>query len=175
MYIEHGKIIIREALAGDAEQLCAWWNDGKVMAHAGFPNGLGISTEEVKADIENDSSHGLHIIVHDGISIGEMNYRDAENDACEIGIKICDFSMQNKGLGKEILSLFIRALFDELGYKKIMLDTNLRNERAQHVYEQLGFEKMRINENAWEDQLGVWQSSVDYELTRERFISYIQD
>ena len=67
-----------------------------------------------------------------------------------------------------ILSLFIRELF-ATGYKKIILDTNLKNERAQHVYEMLGFRRLRVNIDSWEDQLGVMQSSVDYELTPEDF------
>ena len=66
---------------------------------------------------------------------------------------------------------FLAALFGT--YRKIILDTNLRNERAQHVYEQLGFEKVRVRENSWKDQLGNWQSAVDYELTEEKFRPYL--
>ena len=52
---------------------------------------------------------------------------------------------------------------------RIILDTNLKNKRAQHVYEKLGFTKVRVNYGAWEDQLGVLQDSVDYEMTKEQF------
>ena len=55
---------------------------------------------------------------------------------------------------------------------KIILDTNLRNKRAQHVYESLGFRKLRINVDAWNDQLGQPQTSVDYELLPTDFNSY---
>jgi RimJ/RimL family protein N-acetyltransferase len=102
-----------------------------------------------------------------------MNYRIAGDDACEIGIKICDASQQNKGLGKIILSLFIRTLFEEGGFRKILLDTNLTNTRAQHVYEQLGFRKLRVNVDSWTDQLGRLQSAVDYELMPGDFVSFI--
>jgi len=50
------------------------------------------------------------------------------------------------------------------------LDTNLKNTRAQHVYEKLGFRKVRTRINAWKDQLGELQSAVDYELTAEDFV-----
>jgi RimJ/RimL family protein N-acetyltransferase len=113
------------------------------------------------------------MILYQEKPIGEMNYSEVSADTCEIGIKICDFSMQNKGLGKKILSLFIRTLFNELGYRRIILDTNINNLRAQHVYESLGFRKLRVNENCWQDQLGVWQSAVDYELTKENFVSFL--
>lgn len=119
------------------------------MAHAGFPNGLGTTVAKVEAQIKNAGDgagrNRLHIILFDGIAIGEMNYRGQQNNACEIGIKICDAAYQNKGLGKIVLSLFIDGLFHELGYEKILLDTNLNNTRAQHVYEQLGFRKVRTN------------------------------
>ena len=163
-------LLIRKATIEDAEQLCIWWNDGNVMEHAGFPDGLGTTVEIVKKQIEetNNQNH-RHMILYKNVPIGEMNYREIDTDTCEIGVKICDFSKQNKGLGKVILSLFISALLDEYGYQKIILDTNLKNKRAQHVYEQLGFKKVRINENSWKDQLGNLQSSVDYELTRDCF------
>ena len=34
-----------------------WWNDGVVMAHAGFPNGLGTSAAKIEKQIANDSSY----------------------------------------------------------------------------------------------------------------------
>lgn len=167
------QITIREAVKEDAGQLCAWWNDGRVMAHAGFPNGLGITEERIIAQISDTSTrHYRHVIEYQGRLIGEMNYRDVEAGVCEIGIKICDFSMQNKGLGKIILSLFIQTLFN-YGYQKIILDTNLTNTRAQHAYEQLGFQKLRTNIDSWTDQLGKPQSSVDYELTPDSFVSFL--
>lgn len=165
-------ITIREAVMADAEQLCTWWNDGSVMAHAGFPNGLGITVEKIIAQIrDTNTKNHCHVIEYRGQLIGEMDYRDVEPGVCEIGIKICDASMQNKGLGKIVLSLFIQTLFSEYGYQKVLLDTNLTNERAQHVYEQLGFRRLRVNINAWKDQLGNPQSSVDYELTQADFHS----
>lgn len=175
MHLQSDKIEIRNAVISDAPQLTAWWNDGKIMAHAGFPNGLETSEAEVIEKIvqESDETTRRHIILYDGIPIGEMNYRNLGNSQCEMGIKICDEKMQNRGFGKKILSLFIRGLFDDLGYHLVKLDTDLKNERAQHVYEKLGFRKIRVNPNAWKDQLGNERSSVDYELTEEFFNSYL--
>ena len=58
------------------------------------------------------------------------------------------------------------------GYKKIILDTNLNNKRAQHVYETLGFSKVRENIDSWINQVGEIQSSVDYELIPENFVDF---
>ena len=168
-------IRIREANVGDAKQLCIWWNDGRVMAHAGFPNGLGTTAERIADQIKNQKVHQTcrHLILFQERPIGEMNYNRIGANVCEIGIKICEPEMQNRGLGKYVLSLFIDGLFHELNFEKIVLDTNRNNRRAQHVYEQLGFRRVRVNVDSWKDQLGNLQSSVDYELTREQFISYV--
>ena len=170
MDVSSDGIRIRNAAVSDCEQLARWWNDGAVMAHAGFPNGLGTTPEEVGRQIaaECDEKRRTLIIEYGGRPVGEMNYRAVGERGAEIGIKICDADYQNKGLGKIVLSLFIRELFS-MGFARIVLDTNLKNKRAQHVYELLGFEKKRINRDAWTDQLGEPQSSVDYELTPEKF------
>ena len=68
--------------------------------------------------------------------------------------------------------MLISSLFHDLGYERIILDTNLKNERAQHVYEQLGFTKLRVNKNSWRNQIGELQSSIDYELYQKDFINF---
>ena len=165
--IQYENLTIRQAEAAHAKQLAAWWNDGAVMAHAGFPNGLGTTEEEVIKGLGN----GRMVIEENDRLIGECNYRDVDNGAAEIGIKICETDCQNRGLGRIILSMLISWLFEQ-GFERIVLDTNLTNKRAQHVYESLGFRKLRINYDSWTDQLGNKQSSVDYELTEDNFIDY---
>lgn len=161
-------LTIRQAEASDAKQLAAWWNDGAVMAHAGFPNGVGTTEVEVIKGL----GKGSLVIEENHRLIGECNYRDLGDGVAEIGIKICEPDGQNRGVGRKILSMLIGWLFEN-GYSKIILDTNLKNTRAQHVYESLGFRKVRTNVDAWRDQLGQLQSSIDYELIEKDFISYI--
>jgi len=170
MYIKNNDIVIRNAEVSDAEILCKWWNDGQIMSHAGFPNGLGTNVLSIQESLLNDSDEKARrlMIEYMDMAIGEMSYRNLGNGTVEIGIKICDASHREKGLGTKILNLYIRSLFNE--YDKIVLDTNLKNTRAQHVYEKLGFTKLRVNHNAWKNQLGDLESSVDYELTKEDFI-----
>jgi len=167
MELQHGNILLRDATKADVKQLAEWWNDGAVMAHAGFPNGLGITEEEVAEDI----GAGALIIEEAEKPIGEANYRIVDDKVAEIGIKICVFDCQNRGIGKIVLSMLIRYLFDT-GFDKIVLDTNLENKRAQRVYESLGFRKVRVNIDSWTDQVGKLQSSVDYELLETDFIDY---
>ena len=167
MELQHGNILLRDATKADAKQLAEWWNDGAVMAHAGFPNGLGTTEEEVAEDIGT----GALIIEEAGKPIGEANYRIVDDKVAEIGIKICVFDCQNRGIGKIVLSMLIRYLFDN-GFDKIVLDTNMKNKRAQRVYESLGFRKVRVNIDSWTDQVGKLHSSVDYELVEKDFVDY---
>ena len=95
MYLEYNGIVIRNALSQDCKQLAEWWNDGSVMAHAGFPLGLGITAEEIAEKISTDSDLTCRrlIIEYNGRPIGEANYRNKGDNTAEIGIKICNASM----------------------------------------------------------------------------------
>ena len=170
MHLQYNDLTIRTATPADAPQLVQWWNDGTVMAHAGFPLGLGTTVEKEAARLPGT---GRLMLEYKGRPIGEMNWRDVGN-AAEIGIKICEAPMQERGLGRIALSLLIRELFS-MGFPKIVLDTNLNNLRAQHVYETLGFEKVAVRENSWTDQLGNPQSAVDYQLKPENFIDFAKE
>ena len=169
-------LLIRSAVLEDAEILTNWWNDGKVMAHAGFPNGLNQSVEEtIKQIKENAVKLSQRCIIEvEGKRIGEMSFGIGEGFA-EIGIKICEEEYQNKGIGTKLLQMLIEYLFtdtdlnNKMRINKIVLDTNLKNLRAQHVYEKIGFKKLAVKYNVWKDQLGNVQSGVDYELTREQY------
>ena len=177
MVREQNGLLIRDAMPEDAEQLCRWWNDGRIMEHAGFPNGLGVTADTLRKRLQDQAAgrgNGNHLLIIEWQErpIGEMNVRPFSTEVCEIGIKICDAGMQNRGVGKRVLSLLIHSLFREYGYRQIVLDTSLENGRAQHVYEQLGFRKVRVNRDSWTDQLGRLRSSVDYELTEDRFCPF---
>ena len=161
MKIKYQNILIREANIDDVKILYNWWRDGNIMAHAGFPDGLDITIEEIKKQIINNQDSLRHMILFDDQYIGEMVYYLIDDDTCEIGIKICDCNYQNKGLGKIILSLFIQELFT-IGYQKIILDTSIDNNRALHVYQQLGFKKIK-------EEL----ETVYLELIKDNFVSYV--
>nr|WP_296480143.1 GNAT family protein [uncultured Acetatifactor sp.] len=175
MFLQFKNLTIRNATVEDAELLSSWWNDGKIMAHAGFPNGTGETAREIAEKLGKDTDEDRRLIIElDNRPIGEMGYGREREDTAEIGIKICDFAEQDKGYGKILLSMLIFSLFNDMGYKRIILDTNVNNKRAQHVYEELGFTKLRVRENSWKNQLGELQSSIDYELYQEDFANFAE-
>lgn len=172
MYIQNEKLTIRNATPTDASILCKWWNDGKIMEHTGFPNGLNTTESNIREALKQDEDYGHRrlIIEYASVPIGEMSDRNMGMNTAQIGIKICSFNSQGKGLGSILLKMFIKDLFTTYDFDKIILDTSLKNERAQYVYEKLGFEKIKINFDSWVDQLGNLQSSVDYELNKDKWL-----
>lgn len=143
------------------------------MAHAGLPYGSGETVEEISERIKHDTDEDRHLMIElDGIPIGETGYSAEGERTAAIGIKICDFSKHDKGYGKVILSMLISSLFHDMGCIKIILSTNMKNKRAQHVYEKLGFKKVRVHMNSWKDQVGELQSTIDYELYQEDFVNF---
>ena len=174
MHIQYKNMTIRNAKERDVSRLVSWWNDGQIMEHAGFPLGLQITEEKVLVQIQNDTENHSRLIMEiDDVSIGEMCYTIVK-DVAEIGIKICDSTKQNKGYGRIFLSMLIERLFQK-GCTKIVLDTMIENIRAQHVYESLGFNKVGVKIDCWEDQLGNMRSAIDYELRKNNFNSYLDD
>lgn len=175
MFAAYENITIRNAEKSDCRKLAAWWNDGSVMAHAGFPLGLGTTEEKIAESISTDADDTRRrlILEYNHTPIGEMSFRNQGNGEVEIGVKICQADYQEKGIGRKALSLLIESLF-KMGYSKIILDTNLTNTRAQHVYELLGFQKTGVRMDSWRDQMGNLQSAVDYELTDKNFHNYLK-
>lgn len=170
MYIIKDSVVIRSANLSDISSLSKWWADGKVMAHAGFPNGL--KTDELKLAnrirLQNEQplpkNQLLIIDLCDKYPIGEMNYREKSNGVFEIGIKICVFKEQSKGYGTIAMISLIEYLKEQLKAKKIILDTNLSNVGAQKFYRRLGFKQIKISKDSWTDQMGNLQSSVHFEM-----------
>lgn len=178
MRIENENIVIRSVRLEDAAQLNRWWNDGQVMAHAGFPRGVGQTLQETEKSIRawEGSLNQRCIIEIDGKAVGELSYRLKGDGAAYPGWKLCDPDYQNQGYGPKIIKMLFNFLFTDQRIKtqspidRIVWDTLLENERAQHVYEKkLKAKKTGIKQAIWRDQEGNWRSAVFYEMSREAF------
>lgn len=170
MHLYHDRGAIREATQDDAQTLADWWADGNVMAHAGFPLGIKSDINKLKNRLASQSTSDILWIIEDDANnpIGEMHYT-IEVEKATLGIKICDTSKHNKGLGTIILKRMISHIFTSYSVDYIWLDTMIENTRAQHVYESLHFEKINILKDAWKDQLGNLRTAIEYKLTRDTF------
>ncbi len=164
------QIIIRTSQQEDATVLCKWWNDGSIMAHAGFPKGLSLTVHEVEALIaKNDESTQILMILMDDMPVGEMSYRLLNSHCAEIGIKLCESTYQNKGYGTLCIEMLLMYIFETIKANSVVLDTHINNTRAQKVYEKIGFQKVETRLQSWQDQLGQWQTSVHYQMTQDHY------
>ena len=171
MYLVNENLIVREATINDAKCLCDWWSDGSIMEHAGFPNGIHTDIDELRNKLRIQSTNFKRLIIEvSSTPIGEMSY-SIDDKIAEIGIKICNFNYQEKGHGTIALKMLLQYLFNTMNVSKVILDTNLKNKRAQHVYEKLGFKKVNTRIDSWKNQIGELQSFVDYELLKSTFLS----
>lgn len=163
---------IRLATPNDAIKLASWWADGKVMAHAGFPNGIKTDVDALKISLSHQEKTYERFILEniDKIPIGEMSQRTKEGVAT-IGIKICDPSYQEKGIGSLAIKRLITYLFDECLVQCVTLDTMIENTRAQHVYKKLGFKEIRFMKDCWTDQLGQKRTGVLFELSLKEYLN----
>lgn len=161
-------LVIRKAHIDDAPLLTAWWNNGEIMAHAGFPDGVGVSVDEVMSLIKKDTDNRCHFMIDiNEKTVGEMHYYKQTETCAEIGIKICDVRFRGKGFGKKLLSLFIQELFDNKSCITIRVNVAKENRIARHVYEQLGFQKKSAEES---DK----NAAIKYELSLNNFINYLK-
>ncbi len=170
--MRYEELKIRDVRPEDADFLLSWWNDGSVMAHAGFPEGLHTSREKVLADMENyDEDRQVMLLICGEEPIGECSARFF-GDHAEIGIKICVKEKQEKGLGKKYLSMLMEKAFTRTGL--ITLDTDAKNTRARHVYEELGFSLKEIREAFYQnDQMEEAMDVAFYECPKEDFHSFL--
>jgi len=164
--LRFGNLRVRQAQETDVQQLVSWWNDGNIMAHAGFPKGVGTNTECVSNLLKKDAFGKVEhfMLEFDSRSVGEMHYRQTDECSVEIGIKICDFAFHRQGLGKKFLSLFINYLFEVFHYAQIVVHVDCNNMVARHVYEQLGFKQISTDRE---------KNERTYSLIQSDFINYL--
>ncbi|HHX29762.1 MAG TPA: GNAT family N-acetyltransferase [Clostridiaceae bacterium] len=179
MRIQEGDIVIRSAVPEDAPTLNRWWNDGRIMAYAGYPDGLGESLSESREVIcswQGKPDH-LCMIEIDGRPAGELSYRLRGDGTAWPAWVIADPSLRNKGYGSRIIRLLFHFIFSDpktnenFPVDRIIWDTPVGNKRARHVYEKkIGARLTGIRERDFMDQRGRWLDMAVYEMSRERFM-----
>ena len=90
MFTQRENLTIRNATMNDAALLSKWWKDGRIMAHAGFPNGIGETPESIAQSLltDTDQTRRRLILEVENVTVGEMNFSNRGSNIAEIGIKI---------------------------------------------------------------------------------------
>jgi RimJ/RimL family protein N-acetyltransferase len=106
---------IRRTTARDLPDLARLWNDGRVMRWVGFPDGLGVDDDALRAWFERlqEGRHAHHFVIRDpdlGFC-GELFYRiDPPHHRAELDVKLVP-EAQGQGIATAGLSWLIERIF----------------------------------------------------------------
>ena len=143
MEIINNNLRLKTITYKDKDILYNWYNDGSIMRHAYFKNGLNIDYNYIDNLIKL-TRKGIKVRLLMYINnepIGDVSYKLITDNNYKIGINIYFTKYQNKGYGTNFLRMLINYLFKEKQAKNIYLDVRKINQRAIHVYEKIGFKK----------------------------------
>ncbi|OFZ51356.1 MAG: hypothetical protein A2381_17730 [Bdellovibrionales bacterium RIFOXYB1_FULL_37_110] len=156
MVFETKRLIVRIANNSDkdVEHYFKLWNHPKVMEHVGFPDGLGVSKEELRNKylVQSNSEFNTRLIVilkETNDFIGESKLTKPNEEG------VSDFDLKffpeywGKGYGRELLVGIVDYLFKHTDCKEIEATPNAENIAAQKMYESLGFKILRGEVYNW--------------------------
>jgi RimJ/RimL family protein N-acetyltransferase len=153
------RISIRPLEPGDEEYLYRWWNDGSVMAPAGWFYGKLQGKEAIRDLVAGQKSDGetlererRFIVCKRGSMepIGEAGYSnwDARNQKAGLDLRIYEGDEQEKAYGLDALYHFVDFLFRYLNLNKLELTTLSDDKSAVDMYHRMGFQDIGISRQA---------------------------
>lgn len=138
------KVVLRELQPADLPLLCSWWNDTAeaiLQQQVIAPRPTQSLEQMYEMWSSNDSPTGCgYSITVDGELVGHITLWGM---SLPIRIATCAIiigpDFQNKGYGRDAMTVALRLAFDEMGAHKVEIQAWDYNERALHLYSSLGF------------------------------------
>ncbi len=132
---------LRPTTAGDLGSLARLWNDGRVMWWVGYPNGLGISSSDLRRwhdRVRSDPRrHHFVVIGADGSFLGEAYYETAGSRA-GLDIKLIP-EAQGRGLGTAAFQALIEEVWaSERDVDAVWTEPDEQNTPARRLYAKCG-------------------------------------
>lgn len=148
MIFQTKRLLVRKAQTSDVNFYLQLWNSGKVMEMVGFPDGLKITADIIKKQIENHPQHEFDqtLVVIEKESnkpIGEckLGFPDEE------GISHPDFKFipeyWQKGFGKELVNALCKYVFSKTRTKIVETSPNVQNIASQKIAEAVGGKEIK--------------------------------
>lgn len=134
---------IKETTQDDLANIMSLWNDGDVMQHVGFPNGLDIDSHGLEKWYLQISKNPAfkHFSVYDSELgyCGESCYSiDLEHRIGEMDIKLFS-KARGKGIARFAFEHAIKEAFRTRKCDRVFVEPKLENKKAWALYETLGF------------------------------------
>lgn len=165
---------LRELERKDLESINRWRNDPELIAQLGAPfrfinpevdvrwydEYMMNRSKTVRCSIvdESDTFIGL-------VSLTDIDYL---NQSAELHIMICDVKYQGKGAGTFAVNAMLIHAFNNMNLNRIEINVLENNERAQHLYEKVGFVREGMKRKAYFKN-GKFVNVFIYSILREEF------
>lgn len=165
---------LRELERQDMKTINGWRNNPEVISLLGAPfRYINLEVDENWFDsyMKNRSSCVRCAILDDDVLIGLVSLTgiDMLNRSAEFHIMIGDTGSQNKGAGTFATEEMLRHAFDNLNLNRVMLTVLEDNERAQHMYENVGFVREGyLREAVFKN--GGYKDMYTYSILRDEFL-----
>jgi RimJ/RimL family protein N-acetyltransferase len=137
------KVTIIETTTEDLDNVVSLWNNGEVMHYVGFPNGLGVTKDQLLnkwlKHINVSPKRKHYSIYHESLGYcGESYYSVEEDGRAALDIKLLPRA-RGKGIAKKGLEYAIMNAFEIGKAKTVYVDPNKDNVKAIALYKKLGF------------------------------------
>ena len=171
--------ILREICHEDLPLINSWRNDPEIIALLGN-NFLYISSDVDAAWFEQylqnrDKAKRFAIVDETcGRMIGttQLTGIHAINQSAEFSIAIGDKGYWNKGAGQAAARMILDHGFKDLNLQRIWLTVLVRNERAIHLYEKIGFRHEGVLRNSVYKQ-GLFEDQVMMSVLRQEYLKQV--
>lgn len=177
---QHDKLTVRLLENNDDALLVKWLSDPQVLEfYEGRDRPHDIELVR-KHFFENREGITACIIQYDNVDIGyiqyyvidveerlEYGYSDFQGLIYGLDQFIGEAAYWNRGIGTQLIKNMIQHLVEHEHADKIVMDPQVRNSRALHVYEKCGFKKIKLlaNHERHEGELrDCWLIEYDHDL-----------
>lgn len=153
----NGKLTVRHLVSSDALSLVKWLNDERVLEFyegRDRPHDLKM-VQDVFLSKQGNPVYGC-MVEYECQPIGYIQYYSVESeeknelgyDTTELIYGIDQFigepGLWNQGIGTLLVTSMVDYLFNHHSATRIILDPQVRNQRAVRCYEKCGFTRVRI-------------------------------
>lgn len=137
-------VSFREVVEDDLPDLVRWLADPGVREFYGNPDETVDEARESYIEPDPTTPCRRFVIEWRGRGVGEIQYYDddAGHERCwsaGIDIFIGEPEARGRGVGIEAIRVMLRFLFEELRVHRVIIDPEVGNARAIHVYQRAGF------------------------------------
>lgn len=167
---------IRELERRDLKEINKWRNDSELIASLGAPfRYINAEVDEKWFDSymsNRGSAVRCAIVERDNdviLGLVSLVSIDHLNQCAEFHIMIGDKDNQGKGIGTYATKEMLRHAFNNLNLRRVELTVVDENQRAQKMYEKVGFVREGVKRQA-KYKNGEFINMIVYSILREEFL-----